>query len=108
MQVEVHPSSVQNLYLPVRDKPPTGAEVALSSQTVEVALPAVGASPSSWVTASWASGTLRKGDARYYVAVADLDDHTLADGTTYQPWVRVGGATGSIIKVPGTLKVSDS
>lgn len=108
MQVEVHPSSVQNLYLPVRDQPPTGAEVALSSQTVEVALPAVGVAASVWVTASWASGTLRRGDKRYYVAVADLDDFTIADGSVYQPWVRVGGSSGSIIKVPGTVKGADS
>lgn len=104
MPVEIHASSIENLYLPIKDDAPTSAPVTLSALDVEVALPAVGASPSSWVACTWASGTLRDGDDRYYVVVADLDDFTLSSGTTYQPWIRIGGASGSITKVPGTVK----
>ena len=104
MSVEVHASSIEILHLPVIDEHPTLGPVVLSATTVEVALPAVGAAPSAWVTTAWASGTYRQGDRRWYMAELDLDDFTLAAGTTYQPWVRVGGATGAILKAADTIK----
>jgi hypothetical protein len=55
------------------------------------------------VAATWATGTIRKGDDRFYVAVAPLSGYTLVSGTTYQAWVRVGGVGGAIVK-SGTLK----
>lgn len=103
MSLEIHASSVETLYFPVRSEHPTNGEIDLSGQTVEVALPAVGAAPSSWVAASWLSGTLRKGDDRYYVASAATSGYSLSSGTTYQAWVRVGGASGAIVK-SGTVK----
>lgn len=105
MSVEIHASSVENLYLPIKDQAPTSAPVTLSALDVEVALPAIGVAPSTWVTCTWASGTLRDGDDRYYVVVADISDFTIAAGTTYQPWIRIGGSSGSITKVAGTVKV---
>lgn len=104
MSIEVHVDSVENIYFEILDHPPTSAAVTLSAFDVEVSLPAVGASPSSWVTCAWAGGTVRRGDERYYVVVADTDDFTIAAGSTYQPWIRIGGSGGSITKVPTTVK----
>lgn len=104
MSIEIHVDSVENLYFELLDQPPTTAAVTLSAFGVEVALPAVGVSPSSWIACTWASGSVRRGDERYFVVVADMDDFTIAAGTTYQPWVRIGGAGGSITKIPTTIK----
>jgi hypothetical protein len=105
LSLEIHPSSVQNIYLKVLAEHPTTGPVVLSSQTVEVAMPAIGASPSTWVTLSWATGTSRIGDKRYYVVVVPTSSFTFSANTTYQPWIRIGGASGAIIKNDGTIKV---
>lgn len=104
MSIEIHVDSVENIYFEILDHPPTGSPITLSAFGVEVSLPAVGASPSTWVTCAWATGTVRRGDDRFYVVIADADDFTIAAGTTYQPWIRIGGAGGSITKVPTTVK----
>lgn len=106
--LEIHPSTVESLYFPVRAEHPTTGASALSAQTVEIAIPAVGAAPSSWVTGSWASGTMRRGDDRYYVATASTSGFTFANGTSYQPWIRVGGASGAIVKCGGTIKAANT
>lgn len=106
--LEIHPSTVETLYFPVRSEHPTAGSVALSLLTIEVAMPAVGASPSSWITAAWATGTRRYGASRYYLATVATSSLTLSNGTTYQPWLRVGGASGAIVKCGGTVKVSNT
>lgn len=103
-QIEVHVDSIEDIYLPVRNSHPTTGDVDLSVYAVHVAIPLVGASPSSWVACTWASGTYRQGDDRYYVVTMDTDNFTFAAGSTYQPWVRVNGVGGAIIKVDGTIK----
>lgn len=107
-QLEVHASSVETIYLPVAEDPPGAAATVLSSSTLDIALPAVGVSPSVWVSSTWSTGTLRDGDRRYYLAKLVTSGFTIAAGTTYQPWVRLGGSGGSIVKVPGTIKVSNT
>lgn len=107
-QLEIHASSVENIYLPVINDPPGAAATNLSSQTLDIALPAVGVSPSTWVSSSWSSGTLKDGVRRYYLAVLVTSGFTIAAGTTYQPWVRIGGAGGALVKIPGTIKVIDT
>ena len=101
---DIHYQSVETLHVPVRQEHPTTGPVVLSGDTVEVALPAVGAAPTTWVVTSWATGTYRQGDSRYYMALLSLSGFTLSAGTTYQPWVRIGGVGGAIIKVPDTIK----
>lgn len=102
--LEIYSSSVETIYYPIKNVHPTTGAVDMSALTVEVALPAVGVSPSTWVTASWATGTIHDGDHRYYVVQSATSGFTLTAGTTYQPWVRVGGASGSVSKVPTTIK----
>jgi hypothetical protein len=68
MSVEVHYQSVEVLHVPVIRIHPTTGPVALSGETVEVALPTSSAAPSVWVVTAWASGTSRKGDDRWYMA----------------------------------------
>lgn len=104
MSLEIHPDSNEIVYLPVVDEHPTTGPAVLSVSTVEVALPAVGASPSTWVTTAWASGTYRQGDRRWYMAELDMSDFTFTAGTTYQPWVRIGGGSGVIVKAADTIK----
>ena len=104
MSIEVHYQSVETFHVPCIDVHPTTGPVVLSASSVDVAMPAVGASPTSWVSTTWASGTYRQGDLRWYMAVLDLSDFTLAAGTTYQPWVRIGGSGGSILKATDTIK----
>lgn len=104
MSVEVHYQSVETLYLPVLKEHPGTGPVILSGQTVEVAMPTSGAAPSTWVTTTWASGTLRRGDDRWYLAELDLSDFSLSAGSTYQPWVRIGGAGGALVKASDTIK----
>lgn len=104
MSVEVHYQSVEVLHVPVIRIHPTTGPVVLSGETVEVALPASSAAPTTWVVTSWASGTSRKGDDRWYMAELDLADFVIAAGTTYQPWVRIGGASGAIVKADDTIK----
>ena len=104
MSLEIHPSTVQNVYLRVYSEHPTTGPVTLSSQSVEVAMPAVGVAPSVWVTESWATGTSRVGDRRYYVVVVPTSGFTFVAGTTYQPWVRIGGASGAYLKNSDTIK----
>jgi hypothetical protein len=108
MPLEIHPSTVETLYFPVRSEHPTAGEQVLSGQTIEVALPAVGAAPSSWITGAWATGTRRYGADRYYLATVATSSLTIASGTTYQPWLRIGGASGAIVKCGGTIKVSNT
>lgn len=108
MSLEIHPSSVQFIFFDVANIHPTTGPVNLSLLGVEIAIPQVGNAPSSWITCTWATGTKRVGDKRYYVVVVDTDDLTIADGNTYQPWIRIGGATGAIVKAASTLKVTDS
>lgn len=104
-QLEIHASSVETIYLPVAEDPPGAAATVLSSVTLDIALPAVGVSPTTWVSSTWSTGTLRDGDRRYYLAKLVTSGFTIAAGTTYQPWVRLGGSGGSYVKVPGTIKV---
>lgn len=106
--LEIHPSTVETLYFPVRSEHPAAGPVVLSAMTIEVALPAVGAAPSTWVTAAWGSGTRRYGRDRYYLATVATSSLTIASGTTYQPWLRIGGASGAIVKCGGTIKVSNT
>lgn len=108
MSLEIHPSSIQFIFFDVANIHPTTGPVDLSLLDVEIAIPQVGNPPSSWITCTWATGSKRVGDKRYYVVVVDTDDLTLADNTTYQPWIRIGGATGAIVKAASTLKVTDS
>ena len=104
MPLEIHPSTVQNLYFKVLSEHPTTGPAVLSGSSVEVAMPAVGASPSTWVTETWATGTARVGDRRYYVVVAPTSGFTFAANSTYQPWIRIGGASGVYLKVSDTIK----
>ncbi len=104
-QLEVHASSVETIYLPVAEDPPGATATVLSSVTLDIALPAVGVAPTTWVSSSWSSNTMRDGDRRFYLAKLVTSGFTIAAGTTYQPWVRLGGAAGTIVKVPGTVKV---
>lgn len=106
MSLDVHASSVQFVYIPVLNDHPTTGPINLSSLTVEVALPATGAAPSSWIACAWATGTKLIGDVRYYVVEMDMDDFTIAAGTTYQPWVRINSV--SIIKAGDTIRAIDS
>lgn len=108
MSLEIHPSTVETLYFPVRSEHPTAGEQALNGLTVEIAMPAQGAAPSVWVAGAWATGTRRYGVERYYLATVATDDLTISSGTTYQPWLRLGGSSGALIKVGGTVKVSDT
>ena len=108
MPLEIHPSTVQNLYFKVLSEHPTTGPVDLSGMSVEVAMPAVGASPSTWVVCSWATGTARVGDRRYYVAVASTSSFTFTNGTSYQPWIRLGGASGAWFKNAGTIKATNT
>jgi hypothetical protein len=104
LSLEIHPSTVQNIYLRVLSEHPTTGPQVLSAQTVEVAMPAVGVSPSTWVTVSWATGTSRVGDDRYYVAVVPTASFTFSANTTYQPWIRIGGASGAYLKISDTIR----
>lgn len=104
LSLEIHFDSTEIVHLPVIDEHPTLGPVVLSASGVEVALPASSAAPSVWITTSWASGTWRQGDRRWYMAELDLSDFTLSAGTTYQPWVRIGGSNGAIVKTAGTIK----
>lgn len=106
MSLEIHYQSVEMLYVPVINVHPTTGPVSLAASFVEVALPAVGAAPTVWVTTAWASGTHRRGDDRYYAAELPLTSFTLAAGTTYQPWVRI--ETDAIVKAAGTIKAINS
>lgn len=103
-QIELHVDSIEEIYLPVRNSHPTTGDVDLSSLAVHVAIPTVGASPSSWVECTWASGTQRQGDDRYYVVVMDTSVFSFSAGTTYQPWIRINGVGGAIVKVDGTIR----
>lgn len=98
MALELHYQSVEDLYIPIRSEHPTTGEVNLSVSAVAVALPAVGVAPTTWVTLSWATGTIRRGDDRYYVVVVPTSSFTFVANTSYQAWVRVGGVGGSITK----------
>lgn len=106
--LELHPSTVETLYFPVRSEHPTTGAAALSGSSVDIALPADGVAPSSWISATWQSGTHRYGDHRYYVAGVSTSSLTLSNGTTYQPWIRVGGASGAIIKCPEKIRVANT
>mgnify|MGYP007071628904 CR=1 FL=1 len=39
MSLEIHPSTVETLYFPVRSEHPTAGEQALNGLTVEIAMP---------------------------------------------------------------------
>lgn len=106
--LEIHPSTVETLYFPVRSEHPTAGAVDLSLLAVEVAMPAVGATPSSWITAAWATGSRRYGGIRYYLATVATSALTISNNTTYQPWLRIGGSSGAIVKLGGTIKVSNT
>jgi hypothetical protein len=95
---EIHDDSVEPLDMLVRSEHPTNGEIDLSGQTVHLALPAEGASPATWVAATWLTGTERRGKKNYYVASASSSGFTLAAGTTYRMWARVGGVGGAIIR----------
>lgn len=103
MSLEVHYQSVENIFIPIRSQAPTTDPVDLSGTAVAVALPVVGVAPATWVTLTWAAHTLRRGDNRFYTVVVPLTSFVIANDTTYQAWVRVGGVGGSIVKA-GTLK----
>lgn len=105
MSLDIHVDSIQYVFIPVANVHPTTGPVNLSTLDVEVALPTVGVAPSSWIVCAWATGSMLVGDRRYYVVEMDLDDFTIAAGSTYQPWVRIGGATGSISKSGDTIRV---
>lgn len=104
MSLEIHYQSVETVLIPCIDLHPTLGPTILSASGVEVALPAVGASPVTWVTTTWASGTYRRGDDRWYMANLALSSFSLSAGTTYQPWVRIGGGSGKIVKATDTIK----
>lgn len=98
MALELHYQSVETLYIPIRSEHPTTGEINLSVSAVAVAMPLVGVAPSTWVNETWASGTIRRGDERYYVVQVPTSGFTFASGSAYQAWVRVGGVGGSITK----------
>jgi hypothetical protein len=105
LSIELHDDSVETLYFPVRSEHPTSGEIDLTGQTVHVALPVVGVAPSVWVAATWLNGSMRKGDDRYFIASVSTSGFTLNGGSSYQGWVRVGGASGAIVKASGVIKV---
>lgn len=106
--LEVHPSTVESIYFPVRSDHPTTGPQALNALTVEIACPTDGVAPSSWITASWSSGTRKYGEHRYYVAAVSTSSLSLSNDTTYQPWIRIGGASGAIIKCPSKIKATNT
>lgn len=107
MSIEVHPSSVESLFAPILSVHPSSGPVDLSGLGVEVALPVSGVAPSTWVSSTWASGTWRRGDDRYYLATIVLSSFSLSAGSSYQAWVRIGGASGAIVK-SGIIKAANT
>lgn len=98
MALEFHYQTVENFYIPIRSEHPTTGPSDLTGQAVAVALPIVGVAPSTWVNETWASGSIRRGDDRFYVVVVATSGFSFASGSSYQAWVRIGGAGGSITK----------
>lgn len=105
MSLEVPSSSTEIVWVPVRDDHPTAGEINLSAVGIEVALPVDGVTPSAWTTTTWETGTWRRGEDRYYLAKLQVGTggFTLSAGSTYRAWVRVGGASGAVVK-GGTIK----
>lgn len=103
MAIQVPASSTETVYFPVKSTHPINGDVDLSALVVEVAVPLDSASPSTWVTTSWATGTKRINGERYYLAIINLGSggsFTLTAGNTYRAWCRVttGGSNKAMLK----------
>lgn len=103
MFLEIHYQSVETVYIPVRSEHPTTGVIDLSTLAVAVALPVAGVAPATWVNETWATGTIRRGDDRFFIVVVPINGFTIANDTTYQAWVRINGVGGAIVKA-GTIK----